>query len=110
MYIQRLIGKALYTGMNFSHHFYLPVKVKAQSNYGRSLKVRLTTLLNTYVPTKTLRVKKNLPLVTQEMRRKMNQRDHLYQVQKNTEKENEPTGSPLPGTEKYWEGRGPTKF
>ena len=30
---------------NFSHPFYLPVNVKAQNNYGRSLKVRLIKLL-----------------------------------------------------------------
>ena len=38
------------------------------------------TLISKYMPTKILRGRKNL--VTQEIRRKMNQRDHLYQVQK----------------------------
>ena len=38
---------------------------------------------STHFPTKTLRGNKNLSWVTQEIRRKINLWDHLYQVQKN---------------------------
>ena len=65
---------------NFSHHSYLTVKVKAQRNSGRSLKVRLTKLLIPVSPPKPTRDKK----------------------------ENESTKSHLSGTEKHWEGRGLT--
>ena len=44
-------------------------------------------IINRYVPTKTIRGRKNLPWVTQEIRRKMNKRDHLYQVQKSSGKD-----------------------
>ena len=44
------------------------------------------TLIDRYVPTKTSRGRKNLPWVTQEIKRKMNRRDHLYQVQKSSGK------------------------
>ena len=49
-------------------------------------------IVKTYVTSKTHKGRKNLPRVTQEIRRKMNHRDHLYQMQK-----------------KIWEGRRPTK-
>ena len=45
------------------------------------------TLIGRYVPTKTLRGRKNLPWITQEIRRKMNRRDNLYHIQKTTGKD-----------------------
>ena len=48
----------------------------------QDFKGKVDDLTGKYVPTKTLRGRKNLPWVTQEIRRKMNQSDHLYQVQK----------------------------
>ena len=44
-------------------------------------------LINRYAPPKTIRGRKNLPWVTQEIRRNMNKRDHLYQVQKSSGKD-----------------------
>ena len=44
------------------------------------------TLIGRYVPTKTLRGRKNLPWITQEIRRKINRRDNLYYIQKSTGK------------------------
>ena len=45
------------------------------------------TLICRYVPTKTLRGRKSLPWITQEIRRKMNRQDRLYQIQKSTDKD-----------------------
>ena len=47
---------------NFSHPFYLPVNAKAQRNYGRSLKVRLTKLLVLMSPPKLSEAGKNSPV------------------------------------------------
>ena len=73
---------------NFSHHSYLSTcEGKSTEKLWQEFKGEIDKIVDSYVPTKTLRGKKNLPWVTQEIRRKMNQRDHLYQVQKNTGKE-----------------------
>ena len=53
---------------------------KCTEQLWQELMGEVDTLISKYVPTKTLRGRKNLPWVTQEIRRKMNQRDHLYQV------------------------------
>ena len=45
----------------------------------------------TFVPTKTLKGRKNLRWITQEIHRKMNQQDHLYQVQEKIRKRRGPT-------------------
>ena len=46
-------------------------------------------IVNRYVPIKTIRGRKTLPWVTQEIRRDMNKRDHMYQVQKSSRKDDD---------------------
>ena len=46
------------------------------------LKANVDFLIDKYVPAKVLRGRKNLPWVTSEIKRMMNKRDRLYQVQK----------------------------
>ena len=53
------------------------------------VKAAVDTLIRKYVPSKVLRGKKNLPWVTREIKRMMNKRDRLYQVQKRTSNEND---------------------
>ena len=57
---------------------------KSTEQLWQEFKGEVDTLIKRYVPTKTLRCRKTLPWVTQEIRRKINLRDRLYQLQKNS--------------------------
>ncbi|MCG8045233.1 MAG: hypothetical protein JAY66_06065 [Candidatus Thiodiazotropha taylori] len=62
---------------------------KSTEQLWQEFKGETEVLIGKHVPTKTLRGRKNLPWVTQEIRRKMNRRDHLYQFQKSSGKESD---------------------
>ena len=68
--------------LEFQTAFFSTCAGKCTEQPWQEFKGEVDTLISKYVPTKTLRGRKNLPWITQEFRRKMNQRDHLYQVQK----------------------------
>ena len=61
---------------------------KSTEQLWQEFKGETEPLIGRYVPTKTLRDRKNLPWITQEIRRKMNRRYRLYQIQKSTGKDN----------------------
>ena len=71
---------------DFQETFLASFEGKFTEQLWQELKGETETLIDRYVPTKTLRGRKNLPWVTQDIRRKMNRRDHLYQVQKSSGK------------------------
>ena len=66
--------------LDFQTTFLSTCAGKCTEQLWQEIKGEVDTLISKYVPTKTLRGRKNLPWVTQEFRRKMNQHDHLYQV------------------------------
>ena len=83
----RIYSKANWEGMRhdmqeFQSSFLSTCGGKNTEQLWQEFKGEIDQIVSTHVPTKTLRGKKNLPLVTQELKRKMNLRDHLYQVQK----------------------------
>ena len=68
--------------LDFQTTFLCTCAGKCTEQLWQEFKGEVDTLISKYVSTKTLRGRKNLPWVTQEIRREMNQRDHLHQVQK----------------------------
>ena len=72
---------------DFQATFLSTCEGKSTEQLWQEFKGETETLIGRYVPTKTLRGRKNLPWVTQEIRKKMNRRDHLYQIQKSTGKD-----------------------
>ena len=93
----QIYSKADWEGMRhdmqkFQSSFLSTCEGKSTEQLWQEFTAEIDQIVKKYVPSKTLRGRKNLPWVTQEIRRKMNHRDHLYQVQK-----------------KIWEGRRPTK-
>ena len=88
----RIYSKANWEGMRhdmleFQASFLSTCEGKNTEQLWQEFKGEIDQIVSTHVPTKTLRGKKNLPWVTQELRRKMNLPDHLYQVQKNSGKD-----------------------
>ena len=88
----RIYSKANWEGMRhdmleFQSSFLSTCEGKNTEQLWQEFKGEIDQIVSTHVPTKTLRGKKNLPWVTQELRRIMNLRDHLYQVQKNSGKD-----------------------
>ena len=86
-----IYSKADWEGMRhdiqkFQSSFLSTCEGKSTEKLWQEFKGDIDKIVDTYVPTKTLS-KKTLPWVTQEIRREMIQWDHLYQVQKNTGKE-----------------------
>ena len=69
---------------DFQSSFLSTCEGKSTEQLWQEFKDKTDQVINLYIPTKTLRGRKNLPWVTQEIRRKMNRRDNLYQVQKNS--------------------------
>ena len=55
---------------------------KSTETLWTELKAKVDFLIDKYVPAKVLRGRKNLPWVTSEIKRMINKRDRLYQVQK----------------------------
>ena len=72
---------------DFQATFLSTCEGKSTEQLWQEFKGETETLIGRYVPTKTLRGRKNLPWITQEIRRKMNRRDRLYQIQKSTGKD-----------------------
>ena len=72
---------------DFQATFLSTCEGKSTEQLWQEFKGENETLIGRYVPTKTLRGRKNLPWITQEIRRKMNRRDRLYQIQKLTGKD-----------------------
>ena len=70
--------------LTFQSTFLSTYEGKSTEQLWQEFKDEVDMLINRYVPTKTTRGRKNLPWVTQEIRRNMNKRDHLYQVQKSS--------------------------
>ncbi|MCG8032702.1 MAG: reverse transcriptase domain-containing protein [Candidatus Thiodiazotropha taylori] len=73
----------------FQSAFLSTCEGKSTDQLWQEFKGEVDALIKRYVPTKTLRGRKNLPWVTQEIRRKMNLRDHLYQLQKTNDSDRE---------------------
>ena len=71
----------------FQSSFLSTCEGKSTEQLWQEFTAEIDQIVKTYVPSKTLRGRKNLPWVTQEIRRKMNHRDHLYQIQKKSGKE-----------------------
>ena len=87
-----LYSKSNWDGMKedmltFQSTFLSTCEGKSTEQLWQEFKDEVDMLINRYVPTKTIRGRKNLPWVTQEIRRNMNKRDHLYQVQKSSGKD-----------------------
>ncbi|MEW8546063.1 MAG: hypothetical protein AB2693_21280, partial [Candidatus Thiodiazotropha sp.] len=74
---------------DFQSTFLSTCEGKSTEELWQEFKGKVEHLINRYVPTKTLRGRKNLPWITQGIRRKMNKRDHLYQVQKASGKDSD---------------------
>ena len=72
---------------DFQATFLSTCEGKSTEQLWHEFKGETETLIGRYVPIKTLRGRKNLPWITQEIRRKMNRRDRLYQIQKSTGKD-----------------------
>ena len=71
----------------FQATFLATCKGKSTEQLWQEFMGETETLIGRYAPTKTLRGRKNLPWITQEIRREMNRRDNLYRIQKNTGKD-----------------------
>ena len=87
-----LYSKANWEGMRqgmqeFQATFLATCEGKSTEQLWQEFMGETETLIGWYVPTKTLRGRKNLPWITQEIRRKMNRRDNLYHIQKTTGKD-----------------------
>ena len=87
-----IYSKANWEGMRhdmqkFQSSFLSTCEGKSTEQLWQEFTAEIDQIVKTYVPSKTLRGRKNLPWVTQEIRRKMNHRDHLYQIQKKSGKE-----------------------
>ena len=87
-----LYSKANWDGMRqgmqeFQATFLATCEGKSTEQLWQEFMGETETLIGRYVPTKTLRGRKNLPWITQEIRRKMNRRDNLYHIQKTTGKD-----------------------
>ena len=68
--------------LEFQATFLSTCESKSTEQLWQEFKGEIDILINKYVPFKRHRGRKILSWVTQEIRRKMNHRDHLYQVQK----------------------------
>ena len=68
--------------LEFQATFLSTFESKSTEQLWQEFKGKIDILINKYVPFKRHRGRKTLSWVTQEIRRKMNHRDHLYQVQK----------------------------
>ena len=87
-----LYPKASWEGMRqgmqeFQATFLATCEGKSTEQLWQEFMGKTETLIGRYVPAKTLRGRKNLPWITQEIRRKMNRRDNLYHIQKTTGKD-----------------------
>ena len=87
-----LCSKANWDGMKedmltFQSTFLSTCEGKSTEQLWQEFKDEVDMLINRYVHTKTIRGRKNLPWVTQEIRRYMNKRGHLYQVHKSSGKD-----------------------
>ena len=67
---------------DFQSSFLDSCECKSTETLWTELKAKVDFLIDKYVPVKVLRGRKNLPWVTSEIKRMMNKRDLLYQVQK----------------------------
>ena len=73
--------------LTFQSTFLSTCEGKTSEQLWQKFKDEADMLINRYVPTKTIRGRKKLRMITREIRRNMNKRDNLYQVQKSSGKD-----------------------